>query len=94
MKEENNKNQKQEQDGKRGENSGHGESEDSVNEENMRRLIYEVPKQNMVLLTTSCTKEKLKRALDLSKKKANDTFEDVARLEGEVGNLKPEAAQS
>ena len=48
----------------------------------------------MMLLTTRRTDEKLERALELSKKKANDTFEDVVRLEGEVGELKPEAAQS
>ena len=48
----------------------------------------------MILLTTRRTKEKLERALELSKKKENYTFEDVARLEIEVGKLKPEAAQA
>ena len=48
----------------------------------------------MILLTTRRTKEKLEQALDISKKMANDTFEDVAILEGEVWKLKPEAAQS
>ena len=48
----------------------------------------------MVLLTTRRTKEKLERAFDISNKNANDAFEDVDRLEGEVGKLKPEAAQS
>ena len=38
MKEEKKKNQ--EQDGKRGENIGHGEKDDSVYEENLRLLIY------------------------------------------------------
>ena len=47
----------------------------------------------MILLTTSRTKAKLEQALELSKKKANDTFEVVAMLEVEVGKLKPEAAQ-
>ena len=32
--------------------------------------------------------------MELSKKKANDTFEDVGSIEGEVGKLKPEAAQA
>ena len=94
MKEENNKNQKQEQDGKRGENSGHGERDDSVYKEKMIRLIDEVSKHKMVLLSTRRIKEKLEQALELSKKKSNDTFEDVARIEGEVGKLKPEAAQA
>ena len=48
----------------------------------------------MILLTTSHTKEKLEQALELSKKKANDTFEDVVRIEGELGKLKPEASQA
>ena len=48
----------------------------------------------MILLTTRRTKEKLERALELSKKNTNDAFEGVARLEGEVGKLKKEAAQS
>ena len=92
MKEEERK--KEEQDGKRGENSGHGEIHDSVYKENLRRLIDEVSKHKIILLTTRRTKEKLERALEISKKKENDTFEDVVRLEGEVGKLKPEAAQS
>ena len=48
----------------------------------------------MILLTTRRTKEKLEQALDLSKKKANDAFEDVARLEGEVGKIKQEASRA
>ena len=40
----------------------------------------------MVLLTTRRTKEKLERALDLSKKKENDAFKDVAMLERAVEN--------
>ena len=51
-------------------------------------------KHKMILLTTRRRKEKLERALDLSKKKANYAFEYVARLEGEVGKLKQEAAQA
>ena len=38
----------------------------------------------MILLTTRVTKEKLERALDLSKKTADYYFEDAAKLEGEV----------
>ena len=60
----------------------------------MIRLIDEVSKHKMVLLSTRRIKEKLEQALELSKKKSNDTFEDVARIEGEVGKLKPEAAQA
>ena len=93
MKEENKKNQKQDQDGNRGENSGHGERDYCVYEEKLRRLIDEVSKHKMILLTTRRTKEKLERVLELSKNKENDTFEDVVRLEGEVGKVKPEAAQ-
>ena len=48
----------------------------------------------MILLTTRHTKEKLEQALELSKKKANDNFEDMVMFEGKVGNLNPEAAQS
>ena len=48
----------------------------------------------MILLTTRRRKEKLERALELSKKKANDALKDVARLEGEIRKIKPEAAQS
>ena len=48
----------------------------------------------MILLTTRVTKEKLERALEPSKKKSNDTFEDVVRSKGEVGKLKPEATQA
>ena len=92
MKEENKT--KQEQDGKSGENSGHGKIDDSVYEEKLRRLIDEVSKHKMILLTTRRTKEKLERALELSNKKANDAFEGVASLEGELGNLKQEAAQA
>ena len=92
MKEEKKKNQ--EQDGKRGDNSSHGERDESVYEEKLRRLIYEVSKNKMILLTTRRTKEKLERALELSKKNTNDAFEGVARLEGELGKLKKEAAQS
>ena len=44
MKEEKKKNKKQEQDGNRGENSGHGERYESVYEEKLRRLIDEVSK--------------------------------------------------
>ena len=51
-------------------------------------------KHKIILLTISCTKEKIERALELSKKKANDAFEDVAILEGEVLKLNSEAAQS
>ena len=72
MKEE--KKKKQEKDGKRGENIHHGEREESVYEEKLRRLIDEVSEHKMILLTTSHTKEKLERALELSNKKANDTF--------------------
>ena len=50
---------KQEQDGKHGETSGRGERYDSVYEENMRRLIDEVSKHKMILLSTRRTKEKL-----------------------------------
>ena len=82
MKEEKKKKQKQEQDEKRGENSGHGERDDSVYEEKLRRLIYEVSKHKMILLTTSHTKEKLELDLELSKETSNDTFEDVDRIEG------------
>ena len=57
MKEEKKKNQ--EQDGKRGENIGHGEIDDSVYEEKMRRLIDEVSKHKIILLTTRRTKKKL-----------------------------------
>ena len=91
MKEE--KKTKQKQDRKHGEKSGHVEKDDRVYEEKLRRLIYEVSKNKMILLTTRRTKEKLEWALEISKKKKNDTFEDVARLGGELGNLKPEAAQ-
>ena len=86
MKEE--KKTNQEQDGKRRENIVRGERDDSVYEENLRCLIDWVSKHKMILLTTRRTKEKLERAFDLSKKKSNDAFEDVARLEGEVGKLK------
>ena len=55
MKEEKKKNQ--EQDGKRGENIGHGEIDDSVYEEKMRRLIDEVSKHKIILLTTRRTKK-------------------------------------
>ena len=48
----------------------------------------------MVLLTTRRTKKKLEWALELSKKKANNVFEDVARLVWEVRKINPEAAQS
>ena len=48
----------------------------------------------MILLTTRRTKEKLEQALELAKKKKNDAFEDVARLEEEVRKLKSEAYQS
>ena len=48
----------------------------------------------MILLTTRRTKEKLEQALELSKKKANYAFEDVARLELEVGKINQEAAQA
>ena len=92
MKEEKKKKQNQEQDGKRGENISHVEIVESVYEEQLRRLIDEVPKHKMLLLTTRLTKEKLEQALELSKKKSNNTFEYVARLEEEVGKLKPEAA--
>ena len=51
-------------------------------------------KHKIILLTTRGTKENLERALELSKEKANDDFEDVARLEGEVQKLKPETAKS
>ena len=40
----------------------------------------------MILLTTRHTKEKLEQALELSKKKENNGFEDVARLEGSLGS--------
>ena len=39
--------------------SGHGERYGSVYEENLTRLISEMLKQNMILLTTRRTKEKL-----------------------------------
>ena len=61
MKEE--KKTKQEQDGKRGENSCHGEIDESVYEEKLRRLIYEVSKHKMILLTIRRTRENLERAL-------------------------------
>ena len=48
----------------------------------------------MILLTKRRTNKKLERALELSKKKANDAFEDVARVEGEVGKLKQQAAKA
>ena len=48
----------------------------------------------MILLTTRRTKEKLEQDLELSKKKANNTLEEVVRLEREVGKLKPEEAQA
>ena len=51
-------------------------------------------KHKIILLTTRRTKKKLEQYLELSKKKANDAFEDVARLEGEVGKLKQEASQA
>ena len=38
--------------------SGHGERYGSVYEENMKRLIYEVLKNKMILLTLRHTKEK------------------------------------
>ena len=76
MKEE--KKTKQEQYVKRGDKSGHGERYDSVYEENLRHLIDEVSKHKIILLTTRRTKEKLELDLELSKKKANDVFEDVA----------------
>ena len=60
----------------------------------MIRLIDEVSKHKMVLLSTRRIKEKLEQALELSKKKSNDTFEDVVRSKGEVGKLKPEATQA
>ena len=85
------KKKKKEQDEKHGKNSGHGEIDASVYEEKLRRLIDEV---SMILLTTRRTKEKLEQALDLSKKKTNDAFEDVARIEEEVRKLKSEASQS
>ena len=92
MKEE--KKTKKEQYGKREENIGNRERDDNVYEDNLRRLIYEVSKHKMILLTTRRTKENLERALEISKQKANDTFEDVDRLEGEVGKLKQEVAQA
>ena len=49
-------------------------------------------KHKIILLTARQTKENLERALELSKKKENDVFEDV--VEEEVGKLKPEAAQA
>ena len=60
----------------------------------LRRLIDEVSEHKMILLTTSHTKEKLERALELLNKKSNDAYEDVDRLEREVGKLKTEASQS
>ena len=59
------KKQNKEQDGKRGENSGHGEINKSVYEEKLKRLIDEVSKYKMILLTTRRTKEKLERALEI-----------------------------
>ena len=50
----------------------------------MRRLIDEVSKHKIILLTTRITKEKLERALELSKKTADYYFEDVDKLEREV----------
>ena len=41
----------------------------------------------MILLTTRLTKENLERDLDISKKKANDAFGNVASIEVEVGRL-------
>ena len=92
MKEEKNKNQ--EQDGKRGDNSGHVERNDIVFEEKLRLLLEEVSKHKIILFTTKRTKEKLEWDLELSIKNTDDVFEDVARLGGEVRKLKPEAAQS
>ena len=92
MKEE--KKTKKEQYGKREENIGNRERDDNVYEDNLRRLIYEVSKHKIILLITRRTKENLERYLDLSKKKANDAFEDVARLEGELGKLKQEVDQA
>ena len=40
----------------------------------------------MILLTTRHTQEKLERALEISKKKANDASEYVGRLEGKIGS--------
>ena len=50
---------KQDQDIKRGYKSSHVETYDSVYGENMRRLIDEVSKHKMILLTTRRKKEKL-----------------------------------
>ena len=47
----------------------------------------------MILLTIRRKKGKLERALDISKKKANYTFEDVSRFEVEVGKIKQEYYQ-
>ena len=54
MKEE--KKKKQDQDGTRGENSGHGERDNSVYEDKLRRLIDEVSKHKIILLTARHTK--------------------------------------
>ena len=47
----------------------------------------------MILITTRRTKEKLERALGISKKNANDAFEDVNMPEGEVGKFKQKSSQ-
>ena len=51
----------------------------------MRRLIDEVSKHRMILLTIIRTKKKLGKSLDISNKNSYDFFEDVARLEGKLG---------
>ena len=84
---------KQEQDGKHGETSGRGERYDSVYGEKLIRLIYEVSKHKMILLTTRRKKEKSEQSLEISNKNSNYAFEYVARLEVKVGKFNPEAAQ-
>ena len=47
-------------------------------------------KHNMLLLPTRRAKENLEQALEISKKKADDAFEDVARLKYKIRKLKQE----
>ena len=61
--------------------NGRGVIYDSVYKEKLRRIIHEVSKNNMILLTTRSTKKTLELALDIPKKKSDDAFEDLDRLD-------------
>ena len=61
--------------------NGRGVIDDSVYKEKLRRIIHEVSKNNMILLTTSSTKKTLELALDIPKEKSDDAFEDLDRLD-------------